>query len=41
MKNVGIISKSEGLLINEVAELLKDGIDLVSNSDQALANFEM
>ena len=37
-KNAGILSKSEGPFVNEVVELLKDGIDLVSDSDQALAN---
>lgn len=37
-KNAGILSESEGPFVNEVAELLKDGIDLVSDSDQALAN---
>ena len=37
-KNVDILSESEEPFVNEVAELLKDGIDLVSDSDQALAN---
>ena len=40
-KNAGILSESEGPFVNEVAELSKDGIDLVSDSDQALGNFEM
>ena len=40
-KNVGILSEFESPFVNEVAELLKDGIDLISDSDQALANFEM
>ena len=30
-KNAGILSESEGPFVNEVAELLKDGIDLVSD----------
>ena len=37
-KNAGILSESEGPFVNEVAELLKDGIDLVSDLDQAVAN---
>ena len=37
-KNAGILSESKGPFVNEVAELLKHGIDLVSDSDQALAN---
>ena len=35
-KNAGILSESEGPFVNEVAELLKDGIHLVSYLDQAL-----
>ena len=37
-KNVGILSESEGPFVNEVVKLLKDGIDLVSDLDQAQAN---
>ena len=38
-KHAGILSESKGPFANEVAELLNDGIDLVSDSDQALAKF--
>ncbi|KAH9318491.1 hypothetical protein KI387_020260, partial [Taxus chinensis] len=37
-KNTGILSESKGSFIHEATELLKDGIDLVSGSDQALAD---
>lgn len=37
-KDNGILSESEGPFVNELAELLKDGIDLVSDSAQALEN---
>ena len=35
-KNIGILFEFEGPFVNEVAELLKDGIHLVSYLDQAL-----
>uniref|UniRef100_A0A0C9RI24 glutamate--tRNA ligase n=1 Tax=Wollemia nobilis TaxID=56998 RepID=A0A0C9RI24_9CONI len=37
-KSAGMLSESEGSFVHEATELLKDGIDLVSDSDQALAN---
>ncbi|KAF8405600.1 hypothetical protein HHK36_010507 [Tetracentron sinense] len=37
-KSTGILTESEGLFIKEAAELLKDGIDLVTDSDKALSN---
>lgn len=37
-KNTGILSVSEGLFIEEAVELLKDGIDLITDSDKALSN---
>ena len=37
-KNAGILFEFEGPFVNEVAELLKDGIDFLSDSDQELAN---
>ena len=37
-KNAGILSESEGPFVNEVVELLKDGINLVSDLYQAVAN---
>ena len=37
-KNADILSEFEYPFVNEVVELLNDGIDLVSDSDQVLAN---
>ncbi|KAG2327063.1 hypothetical protein Bca52824_009791 [Brassica carinata] len=37
-KSAGILSESEGSFVDEAVELLKDGIDLVTDSDTALLN---
>ncbi|KAI8027517.1 hypothetical protein LOK49_LG02G04070 [Camellia lanceoleosa] len=37
-KSTGILTESEGLFIEEVVQLLKDGIDLIPDSDKALSN---
>ncbi|KAK9286638.1 hypothetical protein L1049_015038 [Liquidambar formosana] len=37
-KSTGILTGSEGLFIEEAVELLKDGIDLITDSDKALSN---
>ncbi|XP_010270569.1 PREDICTED: glutamate--tRNA ligase, chloroplastic/mitochondrial [Nelumbo nucifera] len=37
-KSAGILTESEGLFINDAVELLKDGIDLITDSDKALSN---
>ncbi|KAA8535909.1 hypothetical protein F0562_028387 [Nyssa sinensis] len=37
-KSTGILTESEGLFIEEAVELLKDGIDLITDSDKALSN---
>ncbi|KAI3969633.1 hypothetical protein MKX01_020194 [Papaver californicum] len=37
-KTTGILTESEGDFVNEAAELLKDGIDLVPDADKALTN---
>ncbi|KAM7482828.1 hypothetical protein LguiB_007411 [Lonicera macranthoides] len=37
-KDTGILTESEGLFIEEAAELLKDGVDLIPDSDKALSN---
>ncbi|CAL5321527.1 unnamed protein product [Camellia sinensis] len=37
-KRTGILTESEGLFIEEVVQLLKDGIDLIPDSDKALSN---
>ncbi|KAI3938081.1 hypothetical protein MKW98_018637 [Papaver atlanticum] len=37
-KTTGILTESEGEFVNETAELLKDGIDLVPDADKALTN---
>ncbi|KAF2290714.1 hypothetical protein GH714_015134 [Hevea brasiliensis] len=37
-KNTGILVESEGSFIEEAVQLLKDGIDLVTDSDKALSN---
>lgn len=38
-KSTGILSESEGLFIEEAVQLLKDGVDLITDSDKALLNF--
>ncbi|XXG74487.1 hypothetical protein AAC387_Pa07g3194 [Persea americana] len=37
-KSAGILTESDGEFIKEAAELLKDGIDLVTDADQRLSN---
>ncbi|PIA25666.1 hypothetical protein AQUCO_10900009v1 [Aquilegia coerulea] len=37
-KVTGILKESEGMFIQEAVELLKDGIDLVTDADKALSN---
>lgn len=37
-KSTGILTESEGAFIQEAIELLKDGIDLITDSDKALSN---
>lgn len=37
-KVAGILTESEGMLVEEAAELLKDGIDLVPDADKALSD---
>ncbi|CAN8251706.1 unnamed protein product [Cochlearia groenlandica] len=37
-KSAGILTESEGIFVNEAVELLKDGIDLVTDSDKVLLN---
>ncbi|KAL7207122.1 hypothetical protein ACSBR2_019753 [Camellia fascicularis] len=37
-KSTGILTESEGLFVEEVVQLLKDGIDLIPDSDKALSN---
>lgn len=37
-KSAGILTQSEGSFVDEAVELLKDGIDLVTDSDQVLLN---
>ncbi|EEF29910.1 glutamate--tRNA ligase, chloroplastic/mitochondrial [Ricinus communis] len=37
-KSIGILVESEGSFIEEAVQLLKDGIDLVTDSDKALSN---
>ncbi|KAI3921814.1 hypothetical protein MKX01_005503 [Papaver californicum] len=37
-KTTGIVTEVEGEFVNEAAELLKDGIDLVPDADKALTN---
>ncbi|XP_043715909.1 glutamate--tRNA ligase, chloroplastic/mitochondrial [Telopea speciosissima] len=37
-KSTGILTESEGLFIREAVDLLKDGIDLVTDAEKALSN---
>ncbi|XP_052191817.1 glutamate--tRNA ligase, chloroplastic/mitochondrial isoform X2 [Diospyros lotus] len=37
-KNTGILTESEGLFVEEAVHLLKDGIDLITDSDKVLSN---
>ncbi|CAH2043582.1 unnamed protein product [Thlaspi arvense] len=37
-KSAGILTESEGSFVNEAVEVLKDGIDLVTDSDKVLLN---
>ncbi|XP_057964755.1 glutamate--tRNA ligase, chloroplastic/mitochondrial [Malania oleifera] len=37
-KSTGILTESKGLFLVEAIELLKDGIDLITDSDKALSN---
>ncbi|KAK4747710.1 hypothetical protein SAY87_014296 [Trapa incisa] len=37
-KTMGILKESEGPLVDEAVQLLKDGIDLITDSDKALTN---
>ncbi|KAK9102287.1 hypothetical protein Sjap_019541 [Stephania japonica] len=37
-KTVGILTQAEGAFVQEAVELLKDGIDLITDADQALTN---
>ncbi|XVE49636.1 hypothetical protein DITRI_Ditri01bG0097400 [Diplodiscus trichospermus] len=37
-KSTGLLTESEGPFIDEAVQLLKDGIDLVTDSDTALSN---
>ncbi|KAJ4980319.1 hypothetical protein NE237_031156 [Protea cynaroides] len=37
-KSTGILTESEGLFISEAVDLLKDGIDLVTDAEKALSN---
>ncbi|KAI8557394.1 hypothetical protein RHMOL_Rhmol04G0007600 [Rhododendron molle] len=37
-KSTGILTESEGMFVEEAVELLKDGIDLITDSDKALSN---
>ncbi|KAG7978512.1 hypothetical protein I3843_05G086400 [Carya illinoinensis] len=37
-KSTGILTESEGTFIQEAIQLLKDGIDLITDSDKALSN---
>ncbi|KAF5186321.1 Glutamate--trna ligase [Thalictrum thalictroides] len=37
-KVAGLLTESEGMFIREAVELLKDGIDLVTDADKALSN---
>ncbi|CAA7409485.1 unnamed protein product [Spirodela intermedia] len=37
-KTAGILLESEGMFVEEATELLKDGIDLIADSDSALKN---
>lgn len=37
-KSAGILTESEGSFVNEAVELLKDGIELVTDSDKVLLN---
>ncbi|ESQ31494.1 hypothetical protein EUTSA_v10003868mg [Eutrema salsugineum] len=37
-KSVGILTASEGVFVDEAVELLKDGIDLVTDSEKVLLN---
>ncbi|KAI4366984.1 hypothetical protein MLD38_022774 [Melastoma candidum] len=37
-KNAGIIKESEGPFVNEAVQLLKDGIDLITDADKVLSN---
>ncbi|KAF5449139.1 hypothetical protein F2P56_029616 [Juglans regia] len=37
-KSTGILTESEGAFIQEAIELLKDGIDLITDSDKAISN---
>lgn len=37
-KSTGILQESDGSFVEEAVELLKDGIDLISEADRALAN---
>ncbi|KAE9456565.1 hypothetical protein C3L33_11480, partial [Rhododendron williamsianum] len=37
-KSTGILAESEGMFVEEAVELLKDGIDLITDSDKALSN---
>lgn len=37
-KSTGILNESEGMFVKEAIELLKDGIDLVTDADQVLSN---
>ncbi|KAL1831490.1 hypothetical protein ACET3Z_001141 [Daucus carota] len=38
-KRTGILMESEGLFVEEAVELLKDKVDLISDSENALTNF--
>lgn len=38
-KSTGILTESEGMFVEEAVQLLKDGIDLITDSDKALSNF--
>ncbi|KAI8548071.1 hypothetical protein RHMOL_Rhmol07G0244000 [Rhododendron molle] len=37
-KSTGILAESEGMFVEEAVQLLKDGIDLITDSDKALSN---
>ncbi|XP_058208859.1 glutamate--tRNA ligase, chloroplastic/mitochondrial isoform X2 [Rhododendron vialii] len=37
-KSTGILAESEGKFVEEAVQLLKDGIDLITDSDKALSN---
>ncbi|KAL5724532.1 glutamate--tRNA ligase [Ranunculus cassubicifolius] len=37
-KSAGILTKSEGIFVEEASQLLKDGMELVTDSEKALSN---